>query len=121
VTLENLVQVKREPRARSTSAVPSGAEPSRSGDTQERKPVVVKIEGIDMETLATDVKMEDGEEEDDEDELLAEMALREGLSLEEMRIKMDTASQVKLEEEGDDVSHLGLVTPALSLTRPTPI
>jgi hypothetical protein len=44
--------------------------------------------------------MEDGEEEEDEeDEILAEMALREGLSLEEMRIKMDAAAQVKAEEE----------------------
>jgi U4/U6.U5 tri-snRNP-associated protein 1 len=95
VTLENLVQVKREPRARSTSAAPAAAPVSTGVDSEDKKPVIVKIESVDL-----DVKMEDGEEEEDEeDEILAEMALREGLSLEEMRIKMDAAAQVKAEEE----------------------
>jgi U4/U6.U5 tri-snRNP-associated protein 1 len=68
---------------------------STAVDSGDKKPVIVKIESVDL-----DVKMEDGEEEEDEeDEILAEMALREGLSLEEMRIKMDAAAQVKAEEE----------------------
>jgi U4/U6.U5 tri-snRNP-associated protein 1 len=103
VTLENLVQVKREPRARSTSAAPV----STAVDSEDKKPVIVKIESVDL-----DVKMEDGEEEEDEeDEILAEMALREGLSLEEMRIKMDAAAQVKAEEEVRSVTFGALERP----------
>lgn len=68
------------------------------------KPVIVKIETSDipMEDLAADEEMEGIEDEDEE---LAEMALRQGLSLEEMRIKMDAELQASIKmEEQDEVT-----------------
>lgn len=70
--------------------------------------IVVKIE-TGTEPLDGDVEMRDGED-DDEDEALAEMALRQGLSLEEMRIKMDADlhAHEAVKQEDEDVSCLGL-------------
>ncbi|KAJ9111365.1 hypothetical protein QFC19_001133 [Naganishia cerealis] len=109
VSLENL-QVKREPRqarSGSVSAAGTSAMPVvKEEPSDERTPVVVKIETGDEPLGGYDIEMQDGEEEDEEDEQLAEMALRQGLSLEEMRLKMDAELQarnaVKEEEDSKD-------------------
>lgn len=101
VTLDAL-QVKREPRETRTASI-SGTATVVKQEPEESKPVVVKIETADEPLGGYDVEMADGEVEDDEDEALAEMALRQGLSLEEMRIKMDAelreSENVKQEDE----------------------
>jgi U4/U6.U5 tri-snRNP-associated protein 1 len=73
-------------------------------------PVVVKVErGEGGELLPTAAGRDEDEDMDseDEDEELAEMAAREGLSIEEMRLKIDAslveAANVKAEEV--EVSH----------------
>ncbi|KAJ9095700.1 hypothetical protein QFC21_005572 [Naganishia friedmannii] len=107
VSLDNL-QVKREPReARSESigaAGPSMMPVVKEEPTDEQAPIVVKIETADEPLGGYDVEMGDAEEEDEEDEALAEMALRQGLSLEEMRIKMDAELQERnaVKEEEDE-------------------
>lgn len=108
VSLDNL-QVKREPRqARSESvgaAGPSTMPVVKEEPTDEPAPIVVKIETGDEPLGGYDVEMGDAEDEDEEDEALAEMALRQGLSLEEMRIKMDAELQERkaVKEEEDEV------------------
>ncbi|KAK4685834.1 U4/U6.U5 tri-snRNP-associated protein 1, partial [Tremellales sp. Uapishka_1] len=79
----------------------------RAASPQAAVPVVVKVE-------RTDVQDEDEEmESDDEDEALAEMAAREGMSVEEMRLKIDAslqeASAVKAEdaEEAEEAAAAG--------------
>ena len=119
VTLDSLV--KREPVARpvatsSSSAAPGAAIQLPDGVTvkqesgEEPAQIRVKIEttdddqplgGLDV-TQQDDVNMEDGELSE-EDEELAEMALRQGLSIEEMRLKMDAELSVK-KENTDEVS-----------------
>lgn len=119
VTLDSLV--KREPVARplatsSSSAAPGAAIQLPDGVTVKQEPgeepaqIRVKIEttdddqplgGLDV-TQQDDVNMEDGELSE-EDEELAEMALRQGLSIEEMRLKMDAELSVK-KENTDEVS-----------------
>lgn len=78
VTAESrAVPVKKE---RSRSATPARA----NGASASTEPVVVKVERVDE-----DVEMSDEEEEED-DEVLAEMAAREGLSLAEYRQRIDS-------------------------------
>jgi len=80
VTLESrAAPVKRE---RAVSAGPSQVE----------QPVVVKIERTDDAPVAAADEDEEMDSED-EDEGLAEMAAREGLSLAEYRIKIDSQMQ----------------------------
>lgn len=112
VSLDNL-QVKREPRqARSASVATAGDSsvlPAVKQEPADDQPtVVVKIETGDEPLGGYDVEMRDGEEDDDEDEALAEMALRQGVSLEEMRLKMDAELQAHeaVKKEEDDVSPL---------------
>jgi len=67
-------------------------------------PIVIKVErGEDGELLPTAARDEDEDmDSEDEDEELAEMAAREGLSIEEMRLKIDAslveAANVKEED-----------------------
>ncbi|WWC91651.1 uncharacterized protein L201_006597 [Kwoniella dendrophila CBS 6074] len=87
VTLESLaVPVKKERAATPTAP-------------QQEQPVVVKIERTEEGEMDEDEDMSD-----DEDEALAEMAAREGLSLEEYRMKIDKQLQeidnIKKEESG---------------------
>ncbi|BEJ17970.1 hypothetical protein CspHIS471_0702470 [Cutaneotrichosporon sp. HIS471] len=82
VTTESRAAPVKKERSRSISATP--APPETNGE-----PVVVKVERVDE-----DVDMSDDEDEDD---MLAEMAAREGLSLAEYRIKIDS----QMEELGD--------------------
>ena len=93
VTLESrAAPVKRE---RAVSAGPSQVE----------QPVVVKIERTD--DVVPDVAAEDEDmDSEEEDEGLAEMAAREGLSLAEYRIKIDAQMQEmeRVKEEGKLVS-----------------
>ena len=124
VTLDSLV--KREPVARpvatsSSSAAPGAAIQLPDGVTVKQEPgeepaqIRVKIETTDDDqplgglevTQQDDVNMEDGELSE-EDEELAEMALRQGLSIEEMRLKMDAELSVK-KENTDEVSNEHLV------------
>ena len=94
VTLESrAAPVKRE---RAVSAGPSQAEP-----------VVVKIERTDDAAPIVADEDEDMDSEE-EDEGLAEMAAREGLSLAEYRIKIDAQMQEmeKVKAEGILVSHI---------------
>jgi U4/U6.U5 tri-snRNP-associated protein 1 len=93
VTLESLQPVKRE------RAV-SPAQPSTSTSVPNGHPVVVKIE------RGEDGEVEAGEDEDmseDEDEGLAEMAAREGMSLEEYRLKIDSQMKEMSEMQAEDV------------------
>jgi U4/U6.U5 tri-snRNP-associated protein 1 len=93
VTLDSLQPVKRE------RAV-SPAQPSTSTSAPNGQPVVVKIE------RGEDGEVEDGEDEDmseDEDEGLAEMAAREGMSLEEYRLKIDSQMKEMSEMQAEDV------------------
>lgn len=120
VTLESLV--KREPArpaVASSSTAPAAGIQLPDGITVKQEPgeeatqIRVKIETTDddqplggLEVGVTgqgDVDMERAEEEgelSEEDEELAEMALRQGLSIEEMRLKMD-AEMVKTEAPED--------------------
>ena len=124
VTLESLV--KREPARPAVASSSSTAAPATAvgiqlpdGITVKQEPgeeatqIRVKIETTDddqplggLEVGASgqgDVDMERAEEEgelSEEDEELAEMALRQGLSIEEMRLKMD-AEMVKTETPED--------------------
>jgi U4/U6.U5 tri-snRNP-associated protein 1 len=128
VTLESLV--KREPARPAVASSSSTAAPATAGGIQlpdgitvkqepgeEATQIRVKIETTDddqplggLEVGVNgqgDVDMERAEEEgelSEEDEELAEMALRQGLSIEEMRLKMD-AEMVKTEAP-EDVSIL---------------
>jgi U4/U6.U5 tri-snRNP-associated protein 1 len=79
VTAESRAAPVKKERSRSASATPARtlAPSAANGDA-----VVVKVERVDE-----DVEMSDDE---DEDEMLAEMAAREGLSLAEYRIKIDS-------------------------------
>lgn len=81
------VQVKRERAATPTA--------------QTEEPVVVKIERVDED---------EGMESEDEDDTLAEMAAREGLSLEEYRLKierqMTEMSNIKAEDQVSCRSHM---------------
>lgn len=105
VTLDAL-QVKREPREARSASIPAGTATVIKQEPEESKPVIVKIESADEPLGGYDVEMADGEGEDDEDEALAEMALRQGLSLEEMRIKMDAElrDSENVKKEDDEVS-----------------
>ncbi|KAH8088177.1 SART-1 protein [Filobasidium floriforme] len=119
VTLDSLV--KREPVARpiassSTAAAPAAGIQLPDGVTVKQEPgeepdrIRVKIETTDDDqplgglevTQQDDVNMEDGElSEEDSD--LAEMALRQGLSIEEMRLKMDAELGGVKKEDAEDV------------------
>lgn len=120
VTLDSLV--KREPVVRAVAssstatATPATAIQLLDGVTVKQEPgeepdrIRVKIETADDDqplggleiTQSDDVNMEEGELSE-EDEELAEMALRQGLSIEEMRLKMDAELAVK-KENTDEVS-----------------
>ncbi|WVR07742.1 hypothetical protein IAU60_004785 [Kwoniella sp. DSM 27419] len=81
VTLESLMApVKRE-----RAATPTGSNGTGAGPSTTAEPVVVKIERNEDGQIDEDEDMSD-----DEDEALAEMAAREGLSLEEYRLKIDS-------------------------------
>lgn len=99
VSLDNLQQIKREPRA-STSATPAPAAPPSPQDV---KPRIIELQtggSADVEMADATNGEASGDDEDDEEEgMLAEMALRQGLTLEEMRAKMDE-DLVKREQEG---------------------
>lgn len=103
----DVLQVKREPRATRSESVAAKAGPSEPVVKQEpqEETIVVKIE-TGAEPVDGDVEMRDAEDDDEEDEALAEMALRQGLSLEEMRLKMDADLQAHeaVKQEDDDVS-----------------
>jgi U4/U6.U5 tri-snRNP-associated protein 1 len=125
VTLDSLV--KREPVARpiassSTAAAPAAGIQLPDGVTVKQEPgeepdrIRVKIETTDddqplggLEVIQQDdVNMEDGElSEEDSD--LAEMALRQGLSIEEMRLKMDAELGGVKKEDAEDVSFRPLI------------
>jgi U4/U6.U5 tri-snRNP-associated protein 1 len=121
VTLDSLV--KREPRVKvePESLVPElPHNVTVKQEPGEEPEIRVKIEttddgeplgGLEMDTAAQDVPMEDGELSEEDDDL-AEMALRQGLSLEEMRLKLDSELQVK-EETKEDVSCKPLVAESL--------
>lgn len=88
MTLESrAAPVKRE---RAASPVP------------QEKPVVVKIERTEEGELDEDEDMDSG----DEDEALAEMAAREGLSIDEYRLKIDSQMQemANVKAEAEQVS-----------------
>lgn len=94
VQMQPVVQVIRTSAAEPVNAVASSSR--------------VKTEAVDVNldslmAQGQDVKMEDDDEPEEEvDEQLAEMALRQGLSIEEMRLKMDAdLANVKAEDEGD--------------------
>jgi U4/U6.U5 tri-snRNP-associated protein 1 len=128
VTLDTLV--KREPvrPAAASSSAPSVVAGIQlpDGITVKQEPgeepakIRVKIEttdddqplgGLEVTGPSGDVDMEGGEEDgelSEEDEELAEMALRQGLSIEEMRLKMDAEMNVK-KENPEDVSWHGSV------------
>ncbi|GFZ48646.1 hypothetical protein JCM24511_06395, partial [Saitozyma sp. JCM 24511] len=106
VTLDSLQPVKRE------RAV-SPAQPSTSTSAPNGQPVVVKIE------RGEDGEVEDGEDEDmseDEDEGLAEMAAREGMSLEEYRLKIDSQMKEMSEMQAEDVEVSRIWGPRLGPT-----
>lgn len=94
VQMQPVVQVIR------TSVVPANAVASSSGVKAEE--AEVNLDLLLAQDVAGDVKMEDDDDEpeDEVDEQLAEMALRQGLSIEEMRIKMD--ADLAKEEPQDD-------------------
>ncbi|OCF77193.1 U4/U6.U5 tri-snRNP-associated protein 1 [Kwoniella mangroviensis CBS 8886] len=91
VTLESLAAPVKKERA----ATP----PSTSIANQQQQPVVVKIERSEEGEMDEDEDMSD-----EEDDALAEMAAREGLSLDEYRLKIDSQMQemenIKKEEAG---------------------
>ena len=74
-------------------AAPEGREkaasPPAASSSRQPVPVVVKVERGEDGQIAEDDRMDEDDESEDEDEGLAEMAAREGLSLEEYRIKVD--------------------------------
>jgi U4/U6.U5 tri-snRNP-associated protein 1 len=80
----------------------SAAEPVNAVASSSR--VKTEATDVNLDSLMAqdqDVKMEDDDEPEEEvDEQLAEMALRQGLSIEEMRIKLD-ADLAKAEQEDD--------------------
>ena len=104
VTLESIMRpVKAEREDRATSA------------PQEPAPVVVKIErGENGEIMDEDEDMSD-----DEDEALAEMAAREGLSLPEYREKIDKQMREMSEIKAEDieVSYAPLLTKLVAESR----
>ncbi|WWD03531.1 hypothetical protein V865_001584 [Kwoniella europaea PYCC6329] len=91
VTLESLAAPVKKERA----ATP----PSTATANQQQQPVVVKIERPEEGEMDEDEDMSD-----EEDDALAEMAAREGLSLDEYRLKIDSQMQemenIKKEEAG---------------------
>ncbi|WWC64651.1 uncharacterized protein I303_107262 [Kwoniella dejecticola CBS 10117] len=97
VTLESLAAPVKRERAGSPA---SGPGPSSSSSRQPDQPVIVKIERTEEGQMDEDEDMSEDEEED----ALAEMAAREGLSLDEYRLKIDKQMQeienIKKEEEG---------------------
>ena len=102
VTLESrAAPVKRE-RAASPVAGPS------------QQPVVVKIEAEAADNVNALVNGDEDEEmdSDDEDEALAEIAAREGLSIQEYRIKIDAQMQEmeKVKAEGAEASQAWIAT-----------
>lgn len=130
VSLDNLI-VKKEPKTRDSSSsqtpTPSAAAPAPPSTANliptqqpdvDQKPVVVKIETDGGEPLGgyeMNVEVEAGNDDDDDDddnaddeadEMLAEMALRQGVSLEEMRQKMDAeliaSAAVKQEQQDQE-------------------
>ena len=92
VQMQPVVQVIRTSAAESVNAVASSSR------------VKTEAADVNLDTLMAqgqDVKMEDDDEPEEEvDEQLAEMALRQGLSIEEMRLKLD-ADLAKAEPEDD--------------------
>lgn len=102
VTTESRAAPIKKERSRSASATPARTLAPTNGE-----PVVVKVERVDE-----DVDMSD-DEEGDEDEMLAEMAAREGLSLAEYRIKIDSemaelGDMAKAQDEPEAVIGNGL-------------
>ncbi|KLT45793.1 SART-1 protein [Cutaneotrichosporon oleaginosum] len=102
VTAESRAAPVKKERSRSASATPARtlAPPAANGGT-----VVVKVERVDE-----DIEMSDDE---DEDEMLAEMAAREGMSLAEYRLKIDSqmaelGDMAKAQEEPEAVVGNGL-------------
>ncbi|WWC71951.1 uncharacterized protein I206_105910 [Kwoniella pini CBS 10737] len=91
VTLESLAAPVKKERVSS---------PGPSTSRQPEQPVVVKVERAEEGEMDEDEEMS----EDEEDEALAEMAAREGLSLDEYRLKIDKQMQeietIKNEEQG---------------------
>ncbi|WVQ84312.1 hypothetical protein IAT38_006464 [Cryptococcus sp. DSM 104549] len=95
VTLESLAApVKRERAASPPSGRSAGPSAPAAGSS-----VVVKIERPEEGEVDEDEEMAS---EGDEDEALAEMAAREGLSLEEYRIKIDRQMQEMSEITAED-------------------
>ncbi|WVQ67101.1 uncharacterized protein L199_005295 [Kwoniella botswanensis] len=90
VTLESLAAPVKKERA---------ATPPSTATANQQQPVVVKIERPEEGEMDEDEDMSD-----EEDDALAEMAAREGLSLDEYRLKIDSQMQemenIKKEEAG---------------------
>lgn len=82
VSLESRLPVKREPAA---SPPPEASTSRVNGSNGHAEPVVVKVERVEIGEADEDEDMDS----EDEDEALAEMAAREGLSLDEYRLKID--------------------------------
>lgn len=105
VSLDNLQQVKREPRAASTMTTTMAATSATAGAAS---PEDVKPRVIELQTGgagADDVEMANGDDDSDDEEegMLAEMALRQGLTLEEMRAKMDEDLVKREQDEANGV------------------
>lgn len=108
VQMQPIVQV-----IRTSSAPVNAVASSSSGIKEEEEGADVDLDTL-MKPSGGDAHMEgEGEPDDEVDEQLAEMALRQGMSIEEMRIKLDTELVKEEQPEADaEVRFLLVLTQA---------